>query len=140
MVQQLPKKYIKIEEANKLLPFIEEVLWKMIKINNSLNAMTEVDIEFEDDFEELNYDIQFNKKFHELSFEFYKEYDRLLRAGCILKDLELGLVDFFSLHDGQEILLCWQLGEERIQFWHSVEEGYQDRRHVIELKKGIRVE
>ena len=140
MVQQMPKKYLKLEEANRLLPFIEEIMWKMVKINNSLNTLTSVDVEFEEDYEELNYDIQFNKKFHELSFEFYKEYERLLKVGCILKDLDLGLVDFYSIYESNEILLCWQLGEKNIEFWHSVEEGYQDRKHIAELKKWIRIE
>jgi hypothetical protein len=29
---------------------------------------------------------------------------------------------------GEDVLLCWQLGEERIEFWHGPEEGYAGRK------------
>jgi len=48
--------------------------------------------------------------------------------GAIVKDLELGLVDFPSLRDGEEVLLCWRVGEEEIGFWHPVDEGFSGRR------------
>ena len=48
--------------------------------------------------------------------------------GCVLKDLDMGLVDFPALRDGQEIYLCYRLGEERIAFWHGVDEGYAGRK------------
>lgn len=48
--------------------------------------------------------------------------------GAIVKDLELGLVDFPSLRDGDEVLLCWRVGEDAIEFWHPVDEGFSGRR------------
>ena len=48
--------------------------------------------------------------------------------GAIVKDLELGLVDFPSLREGEEVLLCWRVGEEEIGFWHSLDEGFSGRR------------
>jgi hypothetical protein len=49
-------------------------------------------------------------------------------TGCIVKDLEEGLVDFPSLRGGEEIYLCWKLGEKRIDFWHGIEEGFAGRK------------
>ncbi len=48
--------------------------------------------------------------------------------GAIVKDLELGLVDFPSLRAGEEVLLCWRVGEDEIHFWHPVGEGFSGRR------------
>lgn len=48
--------------------------------------------------------------------------------GAIVKDLEEGLVDFPWLRDGEEVLLCWRVGEEEIGFWHPVDEGFSGRR------------
>jgi hypothetical protein len=48
--------------------------------------------------------------------------------GAIVKDLELGLVDFPSLRQGEEVLLCWRVGEDEIRFWHPVDEGFSGRR------------
>jgi len=54
--------------------------------------------------------------------------DRLFGAGIILRDAETGLIDFPSERDGQEIFLCWRLGEERVGFWHGPESGFTGRR------------
>lgn len=52
--------------------------------------------------------------------------------GCQVKDLDIGLIDFPTLYRGREVLLCWKLGEEGIQFWHGVEEGFRGRKAVDE--------
>jgi hypothetical protein len=54
--------------------------------------------------------------------------DRLFGAGIILRDAETGLIDFPSEREGQEIFLCWRLGEERVGFWHGPESGFTGRR------------
>ena len=53
--------------------------------------------------------------------------DELAEFGCVLKDPERGLIDFLSLRDGREIYLCWYLGEEGINFWHYLEDGFAGR-------------
>jgi len=53
---------------------------------------------------------------------------RILETGCLIKDLDEGLVDFPSLLDGEEVYLCWKLGEERIGFWHGLQEGFAGRK------------
>lgn len=52
----------------------------------------------------------------------------LEEIGVQVKDLEKGLLDFPSVMEGQEILLCWKLGEQEIGFWHSAEEGFAGRK------------
>jgi hypothetical protein len=47
-----------------------------------------------------------------------------------VKDLDRGLVDFPSLLDGKEVLLCWERGEEDIEFWHDLESGYAGRQRL----------
>lgn len=54
------------------------------------------------------------------------------RYGCVVKDLEEGLVDFPTLYRGQEVYLCWKSGEERIEFWHGLEEGFGGRKPIDE--------
>jgi hypothetical protein len=49
-------------------------------------------------------------------------------VGVLVKDLDTGLVDFPAKRDGDDILLCWQLGEEEVAFWHGPEDGYAGRR------------
>jgi len=60
------------------------------------------------------------------------EIDRVRHLGGEVKDVETGLVDFPSLRGGEEILLCWRLGEKKVGFWHSVDGGFAGRRPVDE--------
>jgi len=53
---------------------------------------------------------------------------KILETGCLVKDLDEGLVDFPSLMHGEEVYLCWKLGEERIGFWHGLQEGFAGRK------------
>lgn len=53
---------------------------------------------------------------------------QILATGALLKDVNLGLVDFPTLLDGREVYLCWKYGEEKIQFWHETDGGFSGRK------------
>lgn len=53
---------------------------------------------------------------------------KIVETGCLVKDLDEGLVDFPSLLKGEEVYLCWKLGEERIEYWHGIDEGFAGRK------------
>jgi hypothetical protein len=48
--------------------------------------------------------------------------DRILETGCVIKDLDVGLLDFPSIIDNEEVYLCWKLGEDRIRYYHRQDE------------------
>ena len=50
--------------------------------------------------------------------------------GCLIKDLNVGLLDFPTIYRGHEVYLCWKLGEDGIQFWHEVEDGFRGRKPI----------
>jgi hypothetical protein len=50
--------------------------------------------------------------------------------GAIVKDVDEGLVDFPALRQGDEILLCWRLGEDEVAHWHGLEEGFAGRKQL----------
>jgi hypothetical protein len=50
--------------------------------------------------------------------------------GVQIKDLEIGLLDFPCLLEGETVLLCWKRGEARIEFWHRMEEGFRGRQPI----------
>lgn len=50
--------------------------------------------------------------------------------GCVLKDLDIGLVDFPASLGGADVYLCWKLGEQRIEFWHGMDEGFAGRKPI----------
>ncbi len=57
-------------------------------------------------------------------FELFEE------LGILVKDLEIGLIDFPALYRGKEVYLCWRLGEADIGYWHPVDEGFAGRRTI----------
>jgi len=56
--------------------------------------------------------------------------ERIQGCGCLVKDLDSGLIDFPTLFNGEEVYLCWKLGEAGIQFWHGVQEGFRGRKAI----------
>jgi hypothetical protein len=53
---------------------------------------------------------------------------QLEHLGVLVKDLDRGLVDFPALREGEEVLLCWEVGEDEVAFWHGIEEGFAGRK------------
>lgn len=51
-------------------------------------------------------------------------------SGAVLKDIQLGLVDFPAERGGETIYLCWQFGEPEIGFWHGIDEGFAGRQRL----------
>jgi hypothetical protein len=56
--------------------------------------------------------------------------EQVHQFGCLVKDLDIGLIDFPTLFQDREVYLCWKLGEAGIQFWHGVDEGFRGRRPI----------
>jgi hypothetical protein len=56
--------------------------------------------------------------------------DKIQATGCVVKDLDTGLVDFPTIINDEEVFLCWRLGEDRIRFWHRQDEGFAGRKPI----------
>ena len=55
---------------------------------------------------------------------------RILETGCLIKDLDVGLLDFPAIIDNEDVYLCWKLGEDRIRFYHRQNEGFAGRKPI----------
>jgi hypothetical protein len=59
--------------------------------------------------------------------------------GVQVKDIDIGLLDFPCRVEDEIVLLCWKYGEERIEFWHGMEEGFAGRKPIDErIARGSR--
>lgn len=99
-------------QANDLLPQIKEILGKIIEIKKAT--------------EKLNDDAEVKKAMVSLQ----REVEKLEDLGCVLKDPNIGLVDFPAVRLGVRVLLCWKLGEETVSFWHNLADGFTGRKPV----------
>jgi hypothetical protein len=53
------------------------------------------------------------------------------QRGCLVKDLNQGLVDFYSLSGDRLVFLCWKLDEPEVAYWHTLEGGFQGRKPLL---------
>lgn len=55
---------------------------------------------------------------------------QISELGVQVKDLDRGLVDFPARHpeNGDTVLLCWELGEPDVGYWHGLEDGFAGRK------------
>lgn len=64
----------------------------------------------------------------------FEKFDALIHRiqdmDVLIKDVNLGLLDFPALKEGREVYLCWQYGEGAIAFWHEIADGYAGRRPI----------
>ena len=56
--------------------------------------------------------------------------EKLEETGVVVKDLDIGLVDFPTLYRGEEVYLCWRMDEPDIEHWHGVHEGFAGRKEI----------
>lgn len=159
IIQTAFPKYFTLEEAEQLLPKVARLVRQLRQLQESISLLEsiEVDINFdEDNFDEDNFDeemdeeinaeaseqmtegyvmepsmVAMNKQFHKLWYQFYEKAEQLENLGCILKDVDLGLVDFPHQFQGREVFLCWRLGEKQIRSWHGLGSGFDSRKPII---------
>ncbi len=54
--------------------------------------------------------------------------------GILIKDLDRGLIDFPHIReDGEEVYLCWMVGEKEIRYWHRIPDGFKGRIPISKL-------
>jgi hypothetical protein len=128
-----------LEEAESLLPEIEDSLREAISLKSEFELA-------EGELQSINRrvmmlggmlidreEIQRHKQQRERSAEGLKTaIEKIQEFGCIIKDLDIGLVDFTTLFRGEEVYLCWKLGESGIGFWHGTHEGFAGRKPIDE--------
>ncbi len=125
------KKYFTPESANTILPVVRQIVEKIIV------KQTEID-SLRDDLEAPT--ISGAKVFDQVAMrirleELYSELAELVvslqEKGCLLKDIYEGLVDFPALRLGEEVYLCWKIGEKSVDHWHGVYEGFMYRKRIV---------
>ncbi|HZV77065.1 MAG TPA: DUF2203 domain-containing protein [Candidatus Babeliales bacterium] len=69
-------------------------------------------------------------KFAEQKHEIGRLIYRIESLGCVVKDIDLGLIDFPSMRDDEPVYLCWKLGEPKVAYWHGLDEGFSTRKRL----------
>src|SRR6516165_2180747 len=131
----MPDKYFNLNEAQELLPVITRELEQVRRGKQTIDQLEQELAQAAARIMMLGGSIpdheELAKKRSEglrLTAQLKQAIERIQETGCVVKDLDQGLIDFPSLLDGREVYLCWKLGEERIAYWHGLEEGFAGRK------------
>jgi len=112
-------------EANALLPQLTELLGQLREAKNELT-----DSEAHEALSDAAPSNGGGEEGRQVGVAFL-EVRRLLetieQSGIVLRDIDRGLVDFPAVLDETEVLLCWELGEDEVAFWHDLDAGYGGR-------------
>ena len=133
----MPPRYFTPDEANELLPQVRELAETLVAHRRALVEATTKRAELATRIAGNGGDFDPQEP-RELEEELGREAEAIARAatsleelGVQVKDLDRGLVDFPALRsNGEEVLLCWQVGEDEIGFWHGLEEGFAGRKRL----------
>lgn len=135
-----PRQYFSVASANQRLPLVRAIVSDIVELYPEVRDREErlaritrgrlkdsrpgdpYSEEVEQVREELERDVERLEGF----------IDELRTLGVDFKDPVMGLVDFPAMRDGKEICLCWKLGEPAVDFWHTVESGFQGRQKLTE--------
>jgi len=122
------QKHYSREEARALLPQIREWLRqldelrpRLLKYDQRLSPLMEAGADAGG--QSVNAWVSIMADVRALLIEFQ-------RREIVVKDLDRGLVDFPAIINGREVFLCWEKGEEDIEFWHDLEAGYAGRERL----------
>ncbi len=127
----MEKRFFTIEEARQLLPSLKELMGQVRVITHRLEEYREV-VQQLADSASSNTGGPEGTAYLEIVISLQSCLTQLEETGCVLRSLQDGLIDFPHLKEGREIYLCWKYGEEDIQFWHEVDEGFSGRTPLLD--------
>lgn len=125
----MPPHYFTVEEANEVLSEVEPLMGELLRRRARVVAARK---ELGGVVEDLQSDVG-GPVASQLVQEFMA-IEQLVRKiqsyGCVVKDMNAGLLDFLSERDGREVYLCWRYGEPQVAFYHELHTGYNGRQSV----------
>ena len=125
------KRHFSLEEARKELTTVHALASKMVELKQALDEKG-WDLRRHTYFGGMgpNGDGRFPLEMETL-VEIVQQFDK---RGIVVKEINLGLIDFPHIRkNGEEVYLCWKLGENDIEYWHRIPDGYAGRKAIEEL-------
>jgi hypothetical protein len=132
-------RFFTLEEAERLIPEVERAMRDALRLRAE-NASAEGQLEktARDIFYTGGMQVDrgrlltIKQRQDQTALELKAKLEEIELIGCLVKDLDIGLIDFPTIYRGQEVYLCWKFGETGIGFWHGVTEGFRGRKPIDE--------
>ena len=128
-------KIFSLDEANAMLPKLTRSLEDLRQMHSrALSLQVEIDalelISTPDENGENPILHERITQYQNQMSEIYARVDEIHSWGCLLKDIEMGLIDFYGDIDGRMVFLCWKLGEPFVSHWHDIGKGFTSREKI----------
>lgn len=135
------QKNFTLEEAEALIPQLEQIMSSIMDHKRSAADLAEELAELQRESRRsggkgMDPSLLMNKQ-TEVDFlvQIISEGLEALEAlGGEPKDLDIGLVDFPGMIDGESVLLCWRFGEKSIDYYHNQSDGFAGRKPINRRK------
>ena len=150
MTTPIAQRYYTVAEVNRLIPTVQRLFAQVMQIRGQLKQLhhtldqaghppTRADFAEGGINEEIDPalppEVQSERaRFRGLVAVLRDLLTEVQDTGCVIKDVEEGLVDWYALHQGREVFLCWRFGEAEVGYWHELSTGFSGRRPVAELE------
>jgi hypothetical protein len=123
-----------VEEANEAVAELRPIVERMVQHRRNLTAAQILQAELVTRIAGNGGDMA-PSDLHEAAGAIQREAtaisecaERINAIGAEVKSLEEGLLDFPAERGDEVVLLCWKLGEDEIDYWHRVDEGFSGRK------------
>ena len=127
-------KLFSVEEANMLLPEIRTILDEFKDRKKMFFELKEEIIELTEVVDSEEYRSEELSKKERIMMATSKEIENLFEEiadlGCVVKDIDNGLVDFISIFKGRKVFLCWKKGENKVSWYHDMQTGFTGRKKI----------
>lgn len=143
MADEEESKYFSLTEAERLRVQLEPIL---IEAMESRRKMSDVDDKINALAQKISrsggLSVSYEKaarqrlERNQLEQGIQTALERIIETGCVVKDLDVGLLDFPARIDDEDVYLCWKLGEDRIRFYHRQDEGFSGRKPIDPRDRG----
>jgi len=119
-----------IDEANARIPEMRDLLTMLRDQREALVRLRDRSQEPEVDDEERRL---IHLRMQGIVDQMQAAVVRIDEWSITLRDIQSGLIDFPALVNGRQVCLCWQLGEDDVEWWHELADGFAGRRRIGEL-------
>lgn len=132
------RRYFNVDEAEKLLPNLIPLLQRAQELKRRLEQYERIALRQEIMTDGSRADVSgldevYDSQLHQLKELFYTTIEKIEHYGCVVKNVDQGLIQFYTRFEGRDVCLSWRLGEKKIRFWHEEGEDATGRKPILEL-------
>jgi hypothetical protein len=121
----MAERHYTVEEANAALPWVVE---RIERLRSARVRLTDEEVRTAlSEAAPLNGGGEPGRHVSEAFLDMRSALAELQATEIVLRDLDRGLIDFPALHEGREVYLCWEEGEDEVTYWHDLDTGYGGR-------------